>query len=145
MGVSEKAIICGEGITGYIPQRGAIVMVDEFFGVEGGESVSGLTIGQDNLFCENGLFSECGVIEHIAQSAALRVGYLCRERGEEVPVGFIGSINKCRLHALPAAGDRLTTRIRVEQQIMDITLVSATVVAGQRPIAECMMKIYLQK
>ncbi len=145
MGVFEKAIIPSSEITEFIPQRAPIVMVDEFYGVDGSLSRSGLTIEADNIFCEVGHLSDCGVIEHIAQSAALRVGYIYKSEGREVPLGFIGSVNKLKIFSLPTIGERLITDIRVEQEVMNITLISAVSRVGERVIAECKMKIYLQE
>ncbi len=145
MGISEKTIISPEEILEFIPQRSPIVMVDEFFGIDGDTSVSGFTVRPGNMFVEEDILSECGVIEHMAQSAALRVGYICKSEGREVPIGFIGAINNFVVHSLPDIGDRLRTRIRVEQELMNITLILAEVTSGGRPVAECKMKIYLQE
>ncbi len=145
MGISEKAIISSGEIPEFIPQRPPIIMVDEFYGTDAELSVSGLLIGEDNIFCEDGVFGECGIIEHIAQSAALRMGYIHKKNGEKIPLGFIGSVNNLKIHSLPPAGSRIITRIRIEQQVFGITLVSAVTGNGDIPVAECSMKIYLQK
>ena len=71
MGVPEKALIAADEIVEYIPQRPPIVMADAFYGIgEDGCARSGLTVCEDNIFVEEGALSECGLIEHIAQSAA---------------------------------------------------------------------------
>lgn len=144
MGISEKAIISDDEIIEFIPQRAPIVMVDEFFGVAGGISVSGFTIQKGNIFCEGDFFSECGVIENIAQSAAMRMGYIYKNEGKEVPIGYIGSVNKFRIYRIPVIGDKLMTEIKIEQELMNISLISAIVKVNDEVIAECMMKIYLQ-
>ncbi len=145
MGVLEKAIISANDILEYIPQRAPIVMVDSFFGVDGNVSVCGLTIADDNIFNELGVFGECGVMEHIAQSAAMRMGYVYKNLGREIPLGYIGSIDKLKIFCLPDVGDTIKTEIAVEQEIMNITLVSAKVKRGDDLVAECKMKIYLQE
>ncbi len=145
MGVSTKTIIAKEQIADFIPQRPPIVMVDEFMGVEESVSMSALTICSDNIFVERGALSECGVIEHIAQSAALRMGYTYKSQGKEVPVGFIGSVNKFKIFAQPKVGERLQTQITIEQELMNISLISARVVSGESIVAECKMKIFLQE
>lgn len=107
MGVPEKALIAADEIVEYIPQRPPIVMADAFYGIgEDGCARSGLTVCEDNIFVEEGALSECGLIEHIAQSAALRAGYMDRSRGEKVRLGYIGAVNDLKVHALPrsAAG-----------------------------------------
>lgn len=143
--MSKEAIIQGTGILQLIPQRPPIVMVDRFFGIEDNQSYSGLTITADNLFSEAGKLQEPGVIEHIAQSAAARIGFIYTQRGEEVPLGFIGSVDKLKIYSLPEVGMQLFTEITVIQEVFDITLISARVKVGEELIAECKMKIVIKK
>ena len=142
--MNREAIIHGEGILGLIPQRPPIVMVDSFFGIEENCSYSGLTITSDNIFCEAGKLQEPGVIEHIAQSAAARIGFIYTRQGAQVPLGFIGSVDKLKIYNLPEVGIKLFTEITVVQEVFDITLVSAQVKAGEELIAECRMKIFIK-
>lgn len=143
--MNREAIIHGEGILGLIPQRPPIVMVDSFFGIEENCSYSGLTITPDNIFCEAGKLQEPGIIEHIAQSAAARIGFIYTRQGAQVPLGFIGSVDKLKIYDLPEVGIKLFTEITVVQEVFDITLVSAQVKAGEELIAECRMKIFIKK
>lgn len=126
-----------------IPQRAPIVMVDSFLGIEDGVSYTGFEVREDNLFIEDGRMTECGLIEHIAQSAAARVGYLFRSKGEDVPIGYIGSVNRFAVHSLPSVGDVLRTSVEVIQEVMGISLVEAHCKVGENEIAECRMKIFL--
>lgn len=143
--MNRKAIIYGDGILKLIPQRSPIVMVDSFFGIEEDRSYSGLTVTADNIFCEAGKLQETGLIEHIAQSAAARIGYLYTQKGEEVPLGFIGSVDKLKVYSLPEIGTKLFTEITVVQEVFDITLIAAQVKAGEELMAECRMKIFIKK
>ncbi len=145
MGVSKEAIICGDDILELIPQRVPIVMVDKFYGMDDNISVTGLSICNDNIFSADGFFSECGLIEHIAQSAALRVGYICKQTGKEVPIGFIGSVNKFSLNRNVKIGEDLITEVKVETELMNITLILAKVKVVEDVVAECSMKIFLQE
>lgn len=143
--MNGKAIICGDDILKLIPQRPPIVMVDSFFGIEEDRSYSGLTVIADNIFCEAGKLQETGLIEHIAQSAAARIGYLYTQKDEEVPLGFIGSVDKLKVYSLPEIGMKLFTEITVVQEVFDITLIAAQVKAGEELMAECRMKIFIKK
>lgn len=143
--MNGKAIICGDGILKLIPQRPPIVMVDSFFGIEEDRSYSGLTVTADNIFSEAGKLQETGLIEHIAQSAAARIGYLYTQKGEDVPLGFIGSVDKLKVYSLPEIGMKLFTEITVVQEVFDITLIAAQVKAGEELMAECRMKIFIKK
>ena len=112
--MSSKEIICqGEELFRLIPQRPPMVMIDRFYGIEENTSWSGLTVTPDNLFCRDGVLQETGIIEHIAQSAAARVGYIYMLRKEPVPLGFIGSVEKMKLFRLPSAGAELYTGITI--------------------------------
>lgn len=127
-----------------IPQRPPMVMVDAFYGIEDGVSYSGLTIANNNIFCSNGTLREPGIIEHIAQSAAARVGYIFTQKNEPVPLGFIGSVDKLNISQLPKVGSKLKTEIAVLQEIGGLTLISAHVETDNKPIADCRMKIFLK-
>lgn len=141
----DAPLLSGDELLELIPQRPPIVMVDRFFGMDDNISYTGLKVEDSNLFCQNGQLDECGITEHIAQSAAVRVGYLYKKAGENVPVGFIGSVNKMNFYAHPQVGDELQTMIRVEQEIFDITLITATVQVNGERIAEGQLKIFLKK
>ena len=143
--MNREAIKHGEGILGLIPQRPPIVMVDSFFGIEENCSYSGLTVTPDNIFCEAGKLQEPGIIEHIAQSAAARIGFIYTRQGAQVPLGFIGSVDKLRIYDLPEVGMKLFTEITVVQEVFDITLIAAQVKADEKLIAECRMKIFIKK
>lgn len=128
-----------------IPQRPPIVMVDKLIEVEDNKTITGLTVMPDNIFVQDGLFREPGIIEHIAQSAALGSGYMFRNQGEDVPIGFIGAIKNLVIHFLPEVYSDLTTEITVEHQVMDATLIRGCIFFQGRLVAECEMKIFLKR
>lgn len=143
--MKKEAIIEGSSILDLIPQRPPIVMVDKFYGIDEANSYTGLTITFDNLFIENGKFKEPGIIEHIAQSAAARIGYICQQTNVPVPLGFIGSVDKLTIHSLPLVGKELYTEIKIIQEVAEITLIGAIVKSEDSLVAECRMKIFLKK
>lgn len=145
MGISTTPLVSGQEITEYIPQRAPIVMVDTFFGVDGGCSVSGLTVLPDNIFVEDGALNESGITEHIAQSCALRVGYLCKCEGIPIPLGFIAAIKNMEFYIRPVVGDEIRTFVKIEQEVFDLTFVSAEVKRGDELVAKGEMKIFLKK
>lgn len=140
----KEAILKGDEIFQLIPQRPPIVMLDKFYGIEDELSYSGLTVLEGNIFYQSGYLAETGVIEHIAQSAAARVGFIYTRKGELVPLGLIGSIDKLKIYALPKLGDELYTEIKIIQEVGDITLIAAKTTVGETLIAECRMKIFLK-
>lgn len=139
----NTAIIEGSDILKLIPQRPPIVMVDEFCGMDDKASYTALTVKSDNIFCTNGYLREPGIIEHMAQSAAARVGYIFTQKNQPVPLGYIGSVDKLSIHQLPKTGCRIQTQISILQELGGLTLISAQTTTGDTPIAECRMKIFL--
>lgn len=134
-----------DNILDLIPQRAPIVMVDEFLGIEENVSRTRFTVREDNIFVDGNILSECGLIEHIAQSAAARVGYIFKSKGEAIPIGYIGSVNDFAITDHPKTGDVITTTIEVIQEVLSITLIQAHCVVGDKEIATCRMKIFLNQ
>lgn len=129
-----------------IPQRPPIVMIDTFLGIDTNDvAQAALTVLSNNIFVENNLLQEPGIVEHIAQTAAARAGYLFKINNEPIILGFIGSVDKLKIYRLPNIGERLITSISVISEIGDITMISAQTVVEKELIAECRMKIFLKK
>ena len=135
----------GKDIYQLIPQRPPIVMVDVVWSATETGAETGLTVQPDNMFVRDGLFSEPGLIEHIAQSAAAFAGYGTYIRGEEPKLGYIGEIKDCVFHDLPAVGSELHTVIRMVAQVQGISLISAATTVNGQPVAACQMKIFLKE
>lgn len=138
-------VVEGDGLFSLIPQRPPIVMVDAFYGVEGVSSYSGLTVRRDNIFFDGGRLCEPGLVEHVAQSAAAREGYVCQCENRPVPLGFIGQLKNFKIYGLPSEGDKLCTTITMVSEFMGVSLISATVRTGETLWAECEMKIFLKE
>lgn len=146
----EKPIIEGAAVSALIPQKPPIEMVDKLWFNDETTTISGFTIKADNIFCENGEFREPGIVENIAQTAALRVGYmvsLLEKNGEKVnpPVGYIGAIKRLNIHQLPKVGAELKTEVIIQQIIFDVTLITGRSTVNGEPVADCEMKIFLKK
>lgn len=133
-----------DNIISLIPQRAPIIMVDKFLGIEANLSKTALTIKEDNIFVDGGCMSECGLIEHIAQSAASRIGYLFTKAGKPIPIGYIGSVNNFEIKEFPKVGETVSTTIEVIQEVLGITLIQAHCYINNVEIASCKMKIFLE-
>lgn len=130
-----------EEICGYIPQREPIVMVDKLYSFSENESETGLTIDGASIFVENGHLMDGALIEHTAQSGALHIGYDYISRGQKVPIGLIGSINKYEIFRLPRVHEEVKTLIKMEARIGDVSLICITVRVGDEVIAQGKMKV----
>lgn len=149
MGVSEKTLIGNtvnrDGILELIPQRAPIVMVDSFHLESNGTCVTELHISKDNIFCDGTSIQECGIVEHIAQSAAARLGHAFVSKDLPVPIGYIGSVDKMKIQSLPLIGELINTRLTVIQELLGITLINAEVYCNNIIVAECRMKIFIDE
>ena len=125
-----------------LPQRPPFVMVDHLVDYSETQTTCELTVRPDNVFCENGEFAAAGLIEHIAQTCAARLGYYNKyilKTG--VRLGFIGEVKDLDIVRLPREGETLNTTIVVMQEIFDVTLVTAEVRVGEETIATTRLKI----
>lgn len=126
-----------------IPQRPPFVLVERLLHYSEKKSVTEFKVEEGNLFCKEGYLSEYGLIEHIAQSCAARIGYKNLIANEEIKIGYIGAIKELRLFAKPPIGQMLRTEIEIINEVFAITLVEAKVFGGERLLAQCEMKISL--
>lgn len=131
-------------ITEYLPQRQPVVMIDSLLEADEKRTASSLKILSDNIFCNNGLFSESGLVENIAQTAAAGVGYICKKEGRTVPVGFIASIRDLTVGRLPEQQSVLITETVNVDEIMGVSIVRGTVKCGEEVIAGCEMRIFVK-
>ena len=125
-----------------LPQRQPFIMIDSLLHFDMVLTVTGMKIVEDNMFVENGVLTESGVIENIAQTCAARMGYINKYLcADKVKIGFIGSIKELVIENIPRVGDELKTTVEVVSEIFAITLVNAKVEIGDKVIASCEMKI----
>ena len=125
-----------------LPQRPPFVMVDHLVDYSETQTTCELTIRKDNVFCENGELAAAGLIEHIAQTCAARLGYYNKYVLKVgVRLGFIGEVKDLEIVRLPREGETLNTTIVVMQEIFDVTLVNAEVRVGTEVIATTRLKI----
>jgi predicted hotdog family 3-hydroxylacyl-ACP dehydratase len=109
-----------------IPQKPPFVMVDSLLEYNEKKGTTGFIIPADNILVENDIFSEPGLIEHMAQSMSLWRGYQGFLSGLDKPkTGFIGAIKAVEIMELPKAGSKLTTYVEILQEFLNVTSVGA--------------------
>ena len=128
-----------------LPQRPPFVMTDVLIHFDEVVTSTRMTVSDDNLFMEaDGRLNPCALVENIAQTCAVRMGYINQYiYKERVKLGFIGSIKNLQVLRTPRVGETLTTSIEVVEQILQLTLVNATVKVGDETIVTAEMKIAL--
>ena len=131
-------------IAGILPQREPFVFVDRLVHYDDRETVTAFTVPAEHMLVEDGRLTAPGIMEHMAQSSAARIGYLCKYI-LHVPVrlGFIGAIRKFRVERLPAVGETLTTTVILREDVFGITLTDVVVRVDDEIIAEAALKTAL--
>ncbi len=142
--VVKKEILADTDILKLIPQREPMVMVSGLLAADEKGVTTYLRLEKDNIFVQDGLFRESGLIENIAQSAAAMNGYRALISGEPVKKGYIGGIKNMEVFALPKSGVRLTTRVRETYNVMDASIIEGEVYCGDQLISRCEMKVFMQ-
>lgn len=125
-----------------LPQRPSFVMVDTLTHYDPVVTCTELEVRRENLFFADGVLSEAGVVENIAQTCAARMGYINRYlRKEDVKIGFIGAMKNLVICRLPTVGEKIATRIEILSEVGNMTLVRAESHGSAGPVAACEMKI----
>ena len=111
-----------------------------------GEAVVSFTPGSGNLLMENGCLSAAGLMEHMAQANAARLGYLCvYVLKTPVNIGFIGQIRDFTLHRLPREGETITTRVSLRYEVLNVSLCEVEVRSGEELLASATIKTAIKE
>lgn len=119
-------------------------MTDKLLYVDENIVRSSFLIKAENVLVKDNRFQEGGIMENIAQTAALRAGYLAVAEKKEVVNGYIGAIKDFEVFELPKSGDEIFTEVKIENQIFNVTVLSGKVWLNNVLIASCEMKVFME-
>ncbi len=128
-----------------IPQDYPMIMVDGLLNHTDKYTESTLTITEENVFTNDGQFREPGIVENIAQTAALRSGYESFLNNKKPDVGFIGSVKNLTIIRFPKVGDQLITKVEVISELMGALVVLGQTRVNDEIIAEGQLNIFIQE
>jgi predicted hotdog family 3-hydroxylacyl-ACP dehydratase len=129
-------------ITQYIPQRFPIVMIHDLVEASDTHAVTNLSIEPDNVFVSNGFFAEPGLVENIAQTAAVHIGYQCASKNIPIPIGYIAAIRSLKIKNLAPVGKTVKTTIRITNKVLELTVVEGKVELDGEELCSCEMRIF---
>lgn len=138
-------IVSSTDILTLIPQRPPFVMIGSLLYYDEILTRTGFTIDEGNIFIANGKFTEPGLVENIAQTAAARAGYIAKLENKLVQVGYIGSVKNLEIYNLPAVNDDLVTEVTMEYQVFEVSIIKGKIWCRNVLMAQCEMKIFIQK
>ena len=120
-------------------------MVDELLFSDDDHTKTGFTVAADNVFVINGAFSEAGLMENMAQTAAAGAGNMARIEDRPIDIGYIGAVKNLEVFELPVVNDELVTEVKVETRLLNIAVVTGKVWRNDTLLAQCEMKIFINK
>ena len=131
-----------DNILPLIPQKPPFVFVDKLLHADNEMVRSEFTVLKDTLFIDKGIFQEAGLMENMAQTAALRAGYRALAENKSVHAGYIGSVTGFEVFGLPQVNDQLTTEVYITGQVFNVTILTAKVWHQTTLLAGCEMKVF---
>jgi len=131
-------------VTDLIPQRPPMIMIDRL--VHAGETTAGgkLLINTANTFCHDGHLLEAGLMEFIAQTAAAWTGFKQLSIGQEVRLGFIGSVKNLVVFSLPSVDTEIESELVLDSELLGYTIITGKIFQSGSLLAECEMRIKLE-
>ncbi len=128
-----------------IPQRDPIIMIDKIIGHSDKKTSTSLTIKETNIFVEEDIFQSSGLIEHIAQSSAARMGMQTIKKGKKPLLGYIASIKNMIINRLPKVGETIMTEIIITNQINNIIVVKGESKVKNIVVSSCELKVFIEE
>lgn len=127
-----------------LPQAEPFVLVDRLTAWERDRAATVLTVHEGIPLLEGDTLPACALVEVIAQTCAASIGYY-HKYVLHVPIklGYIGAISDLTTSRDIRRGETLSTTITVLERAMGLSLVEATVTAGDEVVAHGNMKIAL--
>jgi predicted hotdog family 3-hydroxylacyl-ACP dehydratase len=134
-------------IRALLPQQPPMVMVDRLISADEKSATTSLLIREDNIFVTDGRLNAYALIEVMAQTAAAQLGYEDKHlRGHQgVRIGYIGSIKRMHIEDVPKTGETLTTRMEVQEDFMNMKLVTVESFVNDRRIATAELTIAISE
>ena len=130
-----------------LPQQPPMVLVDRLISADEKSAMTALLIQEDNIFVTEGRLNAYALIEVMAQTAAAHLGYVdkCLRGLGDVRIGYIGSIKRMRIDAVPRVGETLTTCMEVQEDFMNMKLVTAESFVNNQRIASAELAIAISE
>ncbi|WP_291149081.1 ABC transporter permease [Flavobacterium sp. UBA7680] len=145
----------GVDIQNYLPHRAPMLMVDLILDIDANFVKTTFLIKEDNIFVQNNVFIEAGLIENTAQTCSSIVGkkYFFDEDGTENEnvnvIGFISALKNVKIHSLPKVGDTIITKANLVSKFAgdDYTLCTMSCQSSveDQILLECEINLFIQK
>lgn len=132
-----------------------MLMVDLILNLDANFVETIFLIKEDNIFINNGIFIEAGLIENTAQTCSSIVGkkYFFDKDGTENEnanvIGFISALKNLKIHSLPKVNDTIRTKANLVSKFVgdDYTLctMSCESLLDDEILLECEINLFIQR
>ncbi len=116
-------------------------MVDNLIEASSDRFVTNFTILPSNIFVDGDCLDAFGLIENIAQSAAIGINYVKTNLAAKPIAGFIAAVTKLKLYELPKVNEEIYTTVTPLHQYANMHLVRGENVVDGKLILECEIKL----
>lgn len=128
-----------------LPQRPPFVLISSMNDYSPTSASTVFTVPENHVLVENGMLSEAGVLENMAQTAAAQLGYTAYLNGVVAPLGFIAAVRNFEVTAFPRAGQNIETKMTYLNIVLNIQVVYTEVFLNEQKIASAELKIFIQE
>lgn len=131
-----------------LPQADPFVFVDQLICFDELElrCETSFTIKEHTPLFENNFMSESGLLENIAQTCAVHIGFYNKYiLKRDIQVGFIGAVKNLRIFGKAELNQTLRTQITIKTEFGSMKIADATIHCEGELIAEGELKIALQE
>ena len=128
MNKPKNSILTKKEVSLLLPQKEPFVLVNALFSCNKSAAKTGFTIPKDHSLVENEFLVEAGLLENMAQSIALKSGFLAQESKQSIPkIGYLAAIKNAEIYQLPKAGQKIITHLEVTHTLGAIKRYLATI------------------
>ena len=134
-------------VTELLPQVPPFVFVDKLidFNCETYACKTSFLISENTLLVENNQLTEAGILENIAQTCAVQIGFVNKYiLKKDIQIGFIGAVKNVKITNFARLGDTLETTIEILTEFADMKIAYCKVSVENQIIAEGELKIALK-
>lgn len=117
------------------------MMVDRVLSCDEVDATTEFLVREDNVLLDDGILSEAGIIENMAQSCAARMGCVDVLHGDPIKIGYIGDVRNAEILRQPACGEVLHTTIHVVEDMFNLLLAEVVVSSDNGDVARARMKV----
>jgi len=134
-------------VTDLLPQAAPFLFVDKLtdFNYETHACKTSFLVTENTLLVEDNRLTEAGILEHIAQTCAVQIGFVNKYiLKKEIQIGFIGAVKNLKITNFARLGDTLETSIEILTEFADMKIACCKVHVDNEIIAEGELKIALK-